>query len=65
MLYLYNPWKRQKAFGLLTFSGGIEMENWAKMVESFSDIYIQSSIYILNYASWYLFPFKKNHFGCT
>ena len=23
------PWKRQKAKGFLTFSGGIEMEHWA------------------------------------
>ena len=24
----YNPWKHQKTFGFLTFSGGIEMVYW-------------------------------------
>ena len=24
-------WKRQKALGFLTFSGGIEMEHWTKL----------------------------------
>ena len=27
----YTPWKRQKTFGFLTFSGGIEMWHWTKM----------------------------------
>ena len=31
MLHFCNPWKRQKTKGFLTFSGGIEMEHWAKM----------------------------------
>ena len=31
MFHFYNPGKRQKTFGFLTFSGGIEMEHWAKM----------------------------------
>ena len=31
MLYFYTPWKRQKSKGFLMFSGGIEMEDWAKM----------------------------------
>ena len=31
MSYFYNPWKRQKTFGFLTVSGGVEMEHWAKM----------------------------------
>ena len=26
----YNPWKRQKTIGFLTFSGDIEMEHWPK-----------------------------------
>ena len=26
-----TPWKRQKTFGFLTFSGGIEMWHWTKM----------------------------------
>ena len=30
MFHFYNLWKRQKIFGFLTFSGGIEMEQWAK-----------------------------------
>ena len=29
--HFYTPWKRQKAFGFLTFSGGIEMWHWTKM----------------------------------
>ena len=29
--YFYTPWKRQKIKGFLTFSGGIQMERWAKM----------------------------------
>ena len=28
MSYFYTPWKRQKTFGFLTFSGGIEMGHW-------------------------------------
>ena len=31
MSHFYTPWKRQKIFGFLTFSGGIEMWNWTKM----------------------------------
>ena len=31
MFHFYTPWKRQKAKGFLTFSRGIEMEDWAKM----------------------------------
>ena len=31
MFQFYTPWKRQKTFGFLTFSGGIEMERWVKM----------------------------------
>ena len=26
-----TPWKRQKTFGFLTFSGGIEIWHWTKM----------------------------------
>ena len=26
-----TPWKRQKTFGFLTFSGGIEMWHWTEM----------------------------------
>ena len=29
--HFYNPWKRQKTFGFLTFSGGTEMWHWTKM----------------------------------
>ena len=29
--HLYTPWKRQKTFGFLTFSEGIEMWHWTKM----------------------------------
>ena len=28
--HFYTPWKRQKTFGFLTFSGGIEMWRWTK-----------------------------------
>ena len=31
MSHFYTPWKRQKTFGFLTFSGGIEMGHWTKM----------------------------------
>ena len=31
--HFYTPWKRQKTFGFLTFSGGIEMWGWAKIGE--------------------------------
>ena len=30
VFHFSTPWKRQKTFGFLTFSGGIEMEHWAK-----------------------------------
>ena len=30
--HIYTPWKRQKTKGFLTFSGGIEMWHWTKMV---------------------------------
>ena len=29
--HFYTPWKRQKNYGFLTFSGGIEMWHWTKM----------------------------------
>ena len=29
--HFYIHWERQKTFGFLTFSGSIEMWNWAKM----------------------------------
>ena len=31
MFPFYTPWKRQKTFGFLTFSGGIESEHWPEM----------------------------------
>ena len=30
MFHFYSP-RKQKIFGFLTFSGGIELEHWAKM----------------------------------
>ena len=30
-IQFYTPWKRQKTFGFLMFSGGIEMEHRAKV----------------------------------
>ena len=33
MVYFVIPWKCQQTFGFLTFSGSIEMKNWAKTVE--------------------------------
>ena len=30
MFYFYTPWKRQKIFVFLAFSGDMEMEHWAK-----------------------------------
>ena len=29
--HFYTPWKRQKTFGFVTFSGGIRMWHWTKM----------------------------------
>ena len=26
-----TPWKHQKTFGFLVFSGGIKLENWPEM----------------------------------
>ena len=31
MPHFYTPWKRQKTYGFLTFSGGIEMWHWTKI----------------------------------
>ena len=31
MFHFYAPWKLQKTFGFLTFSGGIEIKHWTKM----------------------------------
>ena len=31
VLHFYTPWKRQKTFGFLTFSWGMEMWHWTKM----------------------------------
>ena len=31
MFHFYTAWKRQKTFGFLTFSGGVEFEHWARM----------------------------------
>ena len=31
MSHFYTPWKRQKTYGFLTFSGDIEMWHWTKM----------------------------------
>ena len=29
--HFYTPWKRQKIFGFVTFSGGIEKWHWPEM----------------------------------
>ena len=34
MFHFYTPWIHQKTKGFLTFSGGIEMEHWAKWVNN-------------------------------
>ena len=31
MFHLYTPWKHQKMYGFLMFSGSIEVEHWLKM----------------------------------
>ena len=31
MLHFYTPWKRQKTFDFLMFSGGIEIGHWDKI----------------------------------
>ena len=33
MFHSYNPWKRQKTNGFVTFSRGIEMEHWSKLAK--------------------------------
>ena len=38
MLLFYTPWKHQKTFGFLVFSGGIEMENWPEMGKLYSQL---------------------------
>ena len=30
VFHLYNPWKHQKTYGFLMFSGRIEVEHWLK-----------------------------------
>ena len=35
MFYFYTPWKRQKTESFLTFSGGIEIDNWTEIVKLF------------------------------
>ena len=31
IFHFYDPWKRQKTFSFLTFSGGVEVGYWAKI----------------------------------
>ena len=31
LFHFYTPWKHQKAYGFLIFSGGIEVEHWLKI----------------------------------
>ena len=31
IMYFYSPWKHQKNYGFLMFSGGIELDYWFKM----------------------------------
>ena len=33
VFHFYNARKRQKTFGFLTFSGGMEIEHWLKWVK--------------------------------
>ena len=33
IFHFYTPWKRQKTFDFVTYSGGIGMEHWTKMGE--------------------------------
>ena len=39
--HFYTPWKHQKTFGFLTFSGGIEMWHWTKMGEWKTSFFVQ------------------------
>ena len=34
----YTPWKTSETFRFLTFSGGVEMEHWAKMDQTFMQL---------------------------
>ena len=38
MAHFYTPWKRQKTYGFLTFSGGIEIWHWTKWVKMVSKV---------------------------
>ena len=56
MFNFYNPWKRQKTYGFLMFSGGIEMEHWIKTYQYQDPIYKCINIKI-RYTSIFHKPF--------
>ena len=39
MSHFYPPWKRQKTYGFLTFSGGMEVWHWTKIILIFTILY--------------------------
>ena len=49
MFHFHTSWKRQKSFNFLTFSGGVEMEHWAKLDEDVSRI-----LQVMPMLSWLL-----------
>ena len=60
MFHFYTPWKRQKTYGFLTFSWGIEMEHWAKTGWSSRHVlYIQDSVQLSEIFSVAHNPFYK------
>ena len=48
MFHFHTSWKRQKSFNFLTFSGGVEMEHWAKLGEDVSRI-----LQVMPMLSWF------------
>ena len=43
MFNFYTPWKSYKTFGFRTFSGGIKVEQWAKMGEARNNLFTTES----------------------
>ena len=52
MIHFYTPWKRYKTKGFLTFSRGLEIEQWTKIA------YLIQIKYILYYVKLMLYFFR-------
>ena len=42
--YFYTPWKRQKTFGFLTISGGIEIGYWKGLIQTYRSSHRMCSV---------------------